>query len=207
MTLSRFSGQYRAVSFNYGGNVLENPDALEVVAAGGVTGVDTQTVQNGWTAASLMVRFSRHSTRTRRSAWSMRLALTPRLRSAVSTYVQSALYGPTATVTATWTNAHYAGDRVSSGTVGLQEAINFADSKGGGTVIVDADWTTQGGTTAILNAATLPANGTVQIMDNRGGSGATQQTLTVLVPNAQVLTLQSVGVPIVVVPAPGRWQS
>ena len=86
----------------------------------------------------------------------------------------------------------------------LQEAINFANSKGGGTVIVDAAWTTQGGTTAILNAATLPANGTVQIMDNRGGSGATQQTLTVLVPNAQVLTLQSVGVPLVSAPGAGN---
>ena len=82
----------------------------------------------------------------------MRLALTPRLHhGSLNLRVQSSLYGPTATVTATWTNAHYAGDRVSSGTAGLQEAINFANSKGsGGTVIVDAAWTTQGGTTAIL---------------------------------------------------------
>ena len=60
-------------------------------------------------------------------------------------------------------------------------------------------------TTAIANAATLPASSTVQIAGQpRRLSGATQQTLTVLVPNAQVLTLQSVGVPLVSAPGAGN---
>jgi hypothetical protein len=74
----------------------------------------------------------------------------------------------TNTVTASFSNAH-GGDQITSGTVGLQEAINFAAGKGGGVVVVDGQWALNGGTTAMLTAAVLPANGSVIIQDNRGG--------------------------------------
>jgi hypothetical protein len=201
MTLSRFSGQYRAVSFNYGGNGVEVPDPLVVVAAPGVSGAATLTVQNGWFACSDGTIVTPFNTNAPVSVVNAS-GVDTQTPSAVSTYVQSNLFGPTATVTATWTNAHYPGDRISSGTVGLQEAINFANSKGGGIVIIDADWVQQGGTTAILNAASLPSNGDVQILDNRGGQGAGVQTLSTVLTSAQITTLNSVGVPNLI-PAPG----
>lgn len=200
MSLSRFAGQYNAVEFNYGGLGANNPPPLRVASAPGVTGSQTLTVYGGTITLTdgTIVSVLNVNAPVNVVNASGEDTATP---SAVSTNVQSNIYGPTATLTATFTYAHYAGDTVSSGTVGLQEAINYANSKGGGTVIVDNGWVLQGGTTAILNAAVLPSNGTVQILDNRGGGGEAEQTLTVLVPNASVLTLESVGVPLV--PAPG----
>jgi hypothetical protein len=72
----------------------------------------------------------------------------------------------TCTVTATFTNAHGQGDVIISGTVGLQEAINDAQSHGGGNVVVDSIWAANGGTTALLAAAIPYQNVTVQ--DKRG---------------------------------------
>lgn len=73
----------------------------------------------------------------------------------------------TCTITASFSNLHGAGAIVSSGTVGLQEAINDAFSKGGGTVVVDQNWTSKGGTTAMLAAAVPYQN--VAILDSRLG--------------------------------------
>ena len=72
-------------------------------------------------------------------------------------------------MTATFSNAHGTGDPISSGTFGLQEAINAAAGFGGGTVIIDARWALFGGTNAMIAAAVLPSGVTIQ--DNRGGSG------------------------------------
>ncbi len=102
-------------------------------------------------------------------------------------------------VTATFANLHGIGDLVTSGSYGLQEAI--AAASGGGTVVVDNDWATFGGTNAILAAATLPSSGAVAILDNRAGSGSTQFVSTFLVANAAVKTLYSVGTTLL--PAPG----
>lgn len=200
MTLSRFAGQYRAVAFNYGGNTSDNPPGLRVVAAPGTTGAQTITVQQGVVSGNDGTTFAPFNTNAPVSIInaSGTDTATP---SAVSNYLQSNLYGASAAVTATFSNAHYPGDVVISGSIGLQEAINYANSKGGGTVIVDNEWVREGGTSAMLSAATLPSNGTVQIIDNRGGQGSSAQTLTVLIPNAQVLTLSTVGVPLI--PAPG----
>ena len=200
MALSRFSGQYRAIAYNYGGGGIENPAPLVVVAgSNAASATGTLTVAGSQVTATdgtvftpfninapvLILNASGSDTQT---------------PSAVSTNVQSNVYGLTSTVTATtWTYAHAAGDRVASGTSGLQEAINVASAAGGGTVIVDATWTTQGGTSAMLTAASVPS--TVQIMDNRTGSFTPSLTATVAIPNASVLTLSSVGYPLV--PAPG----
>lgn len=198
--LTRFAGQYRAIAFNYGGGFDDNPGPLVVVAgSNAASATGTLTVQNGYVTlvdGTIVTPFNTNAPVTIINA-SGADTQTP---SAVSTNVQSNTYGLTATVTATtWTYAHAPGDRVSSGTVGLQEALNYASAKGGGTVIVDSAWTTEGGTNAILEAATVPAG--VQLVDNRTGGAAPLQSLTVAIPNASVLTLESVGYPLI--PAPG----
>jgi hypothetical protein len=61
------------------------------------------------------------------------------------------IYG-TPTITATFANAHGIGDLVTSGTFGLQEAVNFAVAQGSGTVLIDQTWYNLGGTVAIAEA-------------------------------------------------------
>ena len=67
-------------------------------------------------------------------------------------------------LTATFSNAHTNADRVSSATFGLQEALNDAGASGGGAVTMDTAWAGLGGTTDIMNAATLPSNTAVEDM-------------------------------------------
>lgn len=75
----------------------------------------------------------------------------------------------TVSITANLSHTHGQGAVISSGSVGLQEAINAANAAGGGVVAIDAAWAGFGGTQAILLAATLVAG--VHILDNRGASG------------------------------------
>ncbi len=193
---SRFAGQYRAVDFNYGGIGIDGPQALVVASAPGVTGSQTITVYGGTITISDGTIVSVLNTNAPVSVVnaSGNDLQTP---SAVSTNVQSNIYGPTATFTISGTYAHYAGDRVSSGTIGLQEALNYASLKGGGRVIVDNEWVVQGGTAAMLAAVTLPAG--VDILDLRAG-GQPLKTYVVL-SNAQILALSTTSVQ--VLPAPG----
>lgn len=78
----------------------------------------------------------------------------------------------TCSITASFSNVHGTGEPVSSGTAGLQEAINDAflntvKAPGiGGTVVVDKAWTAGGGTTAFITAALPYSN--VSILDERG---------------------------------------
>lgn len=193
---SRFAGQYRATDFNYGGIGQDGPQALVVASGPGTTGSETLTVYGGTIGLSdgtIVSVLATTAPITIANAAGVD-TVTP---SAVSTNVQSNIYGPTATVTGTFTYAHYAGDRIASGTVGLQEAINYANLKGGGTVIVDNEWVVQGGTAAMLAAATTPAG--VTILDNRVG-GNPLKTYVVL-SNAQILNLSST--PVQLLPAPG----
>lgn len=68
----------------------------------------------------------------------------------------------TCVVTATLSNTHGIGDIITSGTVGLQEAINAAHGSGG-IVAITGGWYTSGGTSTILNAALTYTNvGVVQ---------------------------------------------
>jgi hypothetical protein len=67
--------------------------------------------------------------------------------------------------TADFSEEHGSGDAISSATVGLQEAANFAALSGGGIVVVDSEWTRLGGTTTMYNNVTLPSGVTKQ--DNR----------------------------------------
>jgi len=78
----------------------------------------------------------------------------------------------TVTITGNFTHLHGQGAQVSSGTIGLQEAINAAQALGGGVVVIDQQWVSLGGTQAMVLAVTLPS--TVQVQDNRGPSGFVQ---------------------------------
>ena len=71
-------------------------------------------------------------------------------------------------ITATFTNAHGTGAQVRSGSLGLQEAVNYVHSKGGGVVEVDGQWVLAGGVNATItgvkgwtNVAIVDARGTV----------------------------------------------
>lgn len=61
--------------------------------------------------------------------------------------------GATCTITASFSNLHYRGEAVTSGSFGLQEAINDAFNSGGGKVVVDSFWTLLGGTSATITSA------------------------------------------------------
>jgi hypothetical protein len=71
----------------------------------------------------------------------------------------------TCQVTATFTNAHGRGEFVTSGTYGLQEAIDLQNN--GGLVIVTPEWQAIGGTNGLITAA-IPFQG-VGIQDTRFG--------------------------------------
>lgn len=71
------------------------------------------------------------------------------------------------TITATFSNAHGAGEPVASGSFGLQEAINDAQASGSGIVVVDQSWAKAGGTNATLVAALVYPG--VAIEDRRSG--------------------------------------
>lgn len=67
--------------------------------------------------------------------------------------------------TAAFLDQHGSGDNIASATFGLQEAINYAATQGGGIVVVDREWVALGGTTTIYNNATLPSG--VTKLDHR----------------------------------------
>jgi len=70
-------------------------------------------------------------------------------------------------ITATFANSHGASAVVVDGTYGLQTASDYAQSLGGGVVMVDAAWSQMGGTSAMINAAIVEPFTSVQ--DNRTG--------------------------------------
>jgi hypothetical protein len=174
MALNRFSGQFNASSYAYGVNpnvqalVVDNPNAT-------VAGAATLTLQYGGVTTSDGFPFAPLNTNAPITVGYASV-------SNQETVTPSAVNNPTpniydsATVTATFSNAHGKGERVASGSVGLQEALNACAAYGGGTVIIDAGWVTLGGTQAMVNAATVPTG--VQIVDNRQGGAASSGTLT-----------------------------
>lgn len=195
-----FAGQYRAVSFAYG--IAQDIPALEVdMPTGATSAVATQTLSVAFGTVALQdgTLISPLATNAPVVVGTGANAdtVTP---SAVSNNTPQIYQSSTFTAT-TFSNAHGTGDKVASGTVGLQEAINAANAAGGGVVIVDAAWKQMGGTTAMITAASLPANGLVSIQDSRGGAGA-PLTQTSVLTAAQITTLNTVGVP-ALLPAPG----
>ena len=166
MSLSRFAGYFNALSFNYGGGtgfppaliILTAPNASPIVNPGSLT-LDT-----GVTVTTDGLAFFPLNTNapTLVGSGSNQETVTP-----------SSVTSPTspvpgqATFTGTFTKIHGTGDPLASATFGLQEAIDYANSVGGGVVVVDSAWANAGGTTAIYNAAVIPSPTLVTKQDNR----------------------------------------
>ncbi len=99
--------------------------------------------------------------------------------------------GPNCTISATFANLHGPQEPVTSGTYGLQEAINSANTAngGGGTVMIDSRWQALGGTTAIITAATAFNNvGIYDTRDLRNQWWTMQPTTLTVIPNTVALT-------------------
>jgi len=191
-----FAGQYRAVSYAYG--IVADVPALEVDNPSGSTSGGTQTLTLAFGTITLQDGTVVSPLNTNApvivGTGSNADTVTP---SAVSNGTPQ-VYQSTNFTATTFSHAHGTGDRVASGTVGLQEALNAAAAAGGGLVIVDAAWYAAGGTSTILAAATIPAK--VSIWDSSTGAG-TVQSVTVPLTLAQIQNAFTTAVPII--PAPG----
>jgi hypothetical protein len=165
MSLSKFASEFNAVAFAYGVNPQVPP--LLVINGPNATGSAALTLAFGAVATQDGTTFTPLNTNAPIivGGGSSVETVTP---TAVSN--STPLIFGTAQVTATYANLHGNGDQVRSGTVGLQEAINYVAGYGGGVVVVDAGWSYLGGTTAMIAAAVVPAN--VDIVDERNGFGA-----------------------------------
>jgi hypothetical protein len=189
-----FAGQYRAVSYAYGisadipGLIVDNPSGATsggtqtlAVAFGSISLQDGTVISPLATNAPVIVGTGSNAD-----------TVTP---SAVSNSTPQ-IYQSSSFTATTFSHAHGTGDKVASGTCGLQEAINAANGGGGGVVIVDAAWTQLGGTDAMIEAATVTAG--VSIQDNRTGGETTDVTVTLTA--AQVNTMFTT--PVELIPAP-----
>ena len=172
---SFFAGQYSARAFAYGINQSVAP--LQV-AIGTAAGVGTITLNMGNIVTPDGITFMPLSTNAPITIGSGATSET-QTPSAVSCTTPTTYQ--TCQVTANWTNTHGTGDLVSSGTVGLQEAINYAHAQGGGNIDISAQWASLGGTNALIAAATPYSN--VIIEDNR----ATTQTYWGMQPSTATL--------------------
>ena len=196
---SFFAGEYRAVSYAYG--VTSDVQPLIVDSPSGATSGATQTLvlASGVVALQDGTYISPLATNAPVVVGTGANAdtVTP---SAVSINTPTVYQSASLTAT-TFSHSHGTGDRVSSGTVGLQEAINAASAAGGGIVIVDAEWYKAGGTAGILAAATVPSG--VTVTDNHLGGTGIYPILTnvTTLTNAQVLGMQVT--PVQLLPAGG----
>lgn len=195
-----FAGMRNAIAYGYGSNAGAGgiaPPALQLGGTGAVaagTNV-TLTVAFGYTVLGDGTNLMPLNTNAKINigVGSSAEAVTP---SAV-TCTTPGVYN-SCTFTATTSNTHGIGEPISSATYGLQEALNAASSSGGGSAIVDAGWTTAGGTDAIVSAA-VQTGGAV-VLDRRTGQGYFA-TATVTLTNAQILALFAT--PVQLLPAPG----
>jgi hypothetical protein len=195
MALSHFGGMYVAAEFAYGVN--SSTPALQVIAGPNTTGSGALTLAFGSFCLADGTKVN--------APLNTNAPVIVGGNSAIETVTPSAVSNSTplvygsSTLSATFTSLHGNGDSIRSGTVGLQEALNFVGAKGGGIVVVDQGWTNLGGTSAMISAAVLPTNVTIQ--DNRFGTstGATSSTTTLT--NAQILGMFAT--PVQLLPAPG----
>lgn len=161
--ISRFAGFIDANSYAYGISGAA-PVGLQVINGSTVSGAATLTCQSANTAGGDGV-IIKPSTNT-----PILVGFGSNSETVTPTAVSYDNFG-NILITATFANAHGTGDLVRSGTCGLQEALNYAGSIGGGEVVVSPQWALFGGTNAFITAAVVPA--TVQILDNRTGGGLT----------------------------------
>ena len=148
---SVFAGRYRALNFAYGLVTGTGPAALQINIGNAATGAQTVTLDFGQIQTPDGVPFTPLAINAPVSVGgpSNLETVTP---SAVS--CTTPLIYASCTFTATFSNTHGRGEPVTTGTYGLQEAINYAlQSTNGGTVVVDKPWALRGGTTSLITAA------------------------------------------------------
>jgi hypothetical protein len=159
-----FAGSKNALTFAYGLPQIAGFPALQVSTGNGATGSGTITLVTGAAVASNGAALY---------PLNINAPITVGIGANAETVTPTAISNcnlPSSQVyqcqvTATFNNLHGAQEPVTTGTYGLQEAINRANGQGGGTVIIDASWAAAGGTNAIITAATgFPS---VSITDNR----------------------------------------
>lgn len=160
--VTRFAGIYNAVDYAYG-VPGSSPAALKISTGNQATGSQTVTVAYGFTTLSDGGDIYPLSTNA-----PIYVGSGPAIEKVTPTSITcpSPRVYNTCQFTATFTQIHGSGDPVTTATVGLQEALNQAHILGG-SVVVDGKWTTAGGTSAIINAATVFSN--TAIADNREG--------------------------------------
>ena len=160
--ITRFAGQYNALSFNYGGTNTGAPDAIDVLQGNPNTGAGTVYVSANFTVdqgANAVMPFV--------SGQTIQIGRGTALETVTLTAVGApTLVGPEPSaysipLSATFSYVHGYGDPVFSATYGLQEAINVAAGTGSGTVIVDEAWYAAGGTLAIILTAIIPVTANV----------------------------------------------
>lgn len=158
--ISRFAGLIDAAAYAYGIIPDGAPAALQVISGSTTAGTYTLTCQSARTAGPNAVAITpTTNTPIIVGGGNNQETVTP-------TAVSYDSYG-NILITAAFANAHSTGDQVRSGTVGLQEALNFVASLGGGTVVLSSIWATFGGTSAMISASVVNVN--TEIVDNRTG--------------------------------------
>ena len=195
-----FAGKYRAVSYAYGvapeipGLLVDLPSGVNpntatqtlIVAFGTIALQDGTLISPLATNAPITVGTGANAD-----------TVTP---SSVSNSTPSVYQSSSLTAT-TFSHAHGTGDKIASGTIGLQEALNAASAAGGGTVVIDAAWVQMGGTDAMVEAATIPTG--TSIDDNRTGGEVTDDTVTLTA--AQVNAMFTTPVELIPAPAAGSF--
>ncbi len=159
---TRFAGRFNALDFAYG--IIPGTAPL-TVAPGVSTPASTSTVQLnvGWTTMGDGTTLFPMATNAPIiiGVGANQETITPSSVTGCSVYgIELQCF-----VTAAFTKAHVGGDPVFSGTMGLQEAVNYANSTGGGLVDIDGRWAFNGGTNAII--ATVAPTPNVALEDNR----------------------------------------
>ena len=158
--ISRFAGLIDAAAYAYG-IVPDAPAALQVITGSTTAGAFTVTCQASQNYASNAVKAVPTTNTPITIGYGLNIeTVTP---SAVSFDTLGNIL-----ITATFAYAHAAGDVVRSGTVGLQEALNYAAGSGGGAVVITPGWAQYGGTSAMLTASV--ASNQVSLVDNRYGT-------------------------------------
>lgn len=167
--LSRFAGTRNAIAYAYG--ITQNVAPLSIAPNGGNTSTGSQTI-------TLNACYTTAADGTNFYPLAINAPVTVDIGSNQETVTPTAVSVATpipgqgnCTLTATFAHTHGTGTLVTSGSVGLQEAINLANlgvpgTSPGGVVAVDGAWTTYGGTNSTITSAAPFSN--VTIDDNRG---------------------------------------
>lgn len=161
---TRFAGRYNAIDYAYG--IAPGIAPLQVAQGNAATGTASITLVVACTTAGDGTSVCPLATNAPIlvGVGSTQDTVTPTALSNCS--YQSAAYA-SCTVTGSFTFTHGTGEQVTSGSYGLQEAINLANTGSGGIATVDKVWAGFGGTTAKITAAAGFSN--VAIEDTRAG--------------------------------------